>query len=353
MYTIDSQFISHADFNIQYELVYYFQSKNDEMSLVKTLGFMRNSAERSIPIARTLYNFYLTFNKFDEAQEVYNHIQTLLKTTQRHVQKSGRDEEQEESEQGVWKRLKGLVSEQEHNRQMIALRDLMKGFSHELGQPITNIRYAIQLQQMKINRNLSTQEDISKLFNDILDQTNRIGRLLDRFRPIVSSKSQLQEFDIKSCIVKVFADLDSRLQVCHITYAVKGPEGVMIWGDPIQFSQVFYNLILNSMQAISIDGTIEVKIIRHGSREVNVLFKDNGPGIPVENARKIFEPFYSTKDPTAGNGGEGLGLFIVWNILKMFDATIDVDQNFHNGAKFKIKIPIKKECDNNESSIDN
>ena len=127
----------------------------------------------------------------------------------------------------------------------------------------------------------------------------------------------------------------------------------MIWGDPIQFSQVFYNLILNSMQAISIDGTIEVKIIRHGSREVNVLFKDNGPGIPVENARKIFEPFYSTKDPTAGNGGEGLGLFIVWNILKMFDATIDVDQNFHNGAKFKIKIPIKKECDNNESSIDN
>lgn len=58
----------------------------------------------------------------------------------------------------------------------------------------------------------------------------------------------------------------------------------------------------------------------------------------------MFEPFFSTKDPTAGNGGEGLGLFIVWNILKMFNGTIHIDSQCTNGAKFIIKLPLPKEA---------
>ena len=123
-----------------------------------------------------------------------------------------------------------------------------------------------------------------------------------------------------------------------------------MFGDRIQFSQVFYNLVLNSMQAILGNGKITVSIttVRNSIR---ILFSDNGPGIPEENRKKIFEPFFSTKDPTSGNGGEGLGLFVVWNILKMYKGTIQLNHKYKNGAQFIIKIPIKEE--NHEPSSNN
>lgn len=138
---INEDFIERSSFNLQYELVYYFQVKSNEAGLEKTLRKMRDSAARSIPIARTLYNFYLSLNRFEDAQGVYTHIQQLEQNQaaeweQRKKRPANpalsRIEEQTESEQAVWQRMKELVSEQEHNRQMIALRDLLKGFSHEL-----------------------------------------------------------------------------------------------------------------------------------------------------------------------------------------------------------------------------
>ena len=104
------------------------------------------------------------------------------------------------------------------------------------------------------------------------------------------------------------------------------------------------------MQAISNDGEIVVNISKK-SNYIQIFFSDNGPGIPEENRKKIFEPFFSTKDPTSGNGGEGLGLFVVWNILKMYNGTIQVNHKFEKGAQFVIKIPVEEE--RNEQSFNN
>lgn len=351
--SIDEVLVEKSDFNIQYELVYYFDSTGKSELLSKTLKKMRSSAERSIPIARTLYNFYLTFDRFEDAQILSEHIQKLIdrkRTESKKNQDQDRSEEQLESEQIVWQRVKDLVSEKEHNRQMLALRDLLKGFSHELGQPITNIRYKIQLQQLRINRGIGTMDEVQDLFDAILAQTERIGVMLDRFRPIVSSKSIQESFCVNDCVRQVFVDLSDRLSQCGITYSFQETSQISLFGDRIQFSQVFYNLVLNSMQAILENGKITVSIttVRNS---IQILFSDNGPGIPEENRKKIFEPFFSTKDPTSGNGGEGLGLFVVWNILKMYKGTIQLNHKYKNGAQFIIKIPIKEE--NHEPSSNN
>lgn len=351
--TIDESFVEKSDFNIQYELVYYFDSIGNRELLDKTLKLMRNSAESSIPIARTLYNFYLTFDRFEDAQALSEHIQKLIAQKRSEAKKNqhqDRREEQLESEQVVWQRIKDLVSEKEHNRQMLALRDLLKGFSHELGQPITNIRYQIQLQQIRMKRGMSTMDEIQDLFVNILAQTERIGFMLDRFRPIVSSKSLQEYFSVNDCIKQVLADLSNRLTQNRITYRILETSQVNLFGDRVQFSQVFYNLVLNSMQAISNDGEIVVDVSR-GENYIQILFSDNGPGIPEENRKKIFEPFFSTKDPTSGNGGEGLGLFVVWNILKMYNGTIQVNHKFERGAQFVIKIPVEEE--RHEQSFNN
>lgn len=352
------ELIARSDFNVQYELVYYFDNRQNALLLDKTLKMMRTSAERSVPIARTLYNFYLNFNRFDDAQAISKHIEKIttdarkLRIGRQQHQVEERSQEQLESEQVIWQKLKELVSEQEHNRQMIALRDLLKGFSHELGQPITNIRYSIQLQQIKLEKGVSTQDEIDKLFTTILDQTARIGILLDRFRPIVSSKSQSTLFSVSDCIKQVFEDLSDRLKGNAITYHINTCSNSHLYGDQIQFSQVFYNLVLNSMQAIGKNGHITTKI-SEAKDEIAIRFSDNGPGIPAENSNKIFEPFFSTKDPTSGNGGEGLGLFVVWNILRMYGGTIQVNPQYKKGAQFIIKIPVYREDKEYESYTNN
>lgn len=346
--TLDDQFITRADFNNQYELVYYFQSKKMADELEKTLKAMRRGSTSSIPIARTLYNFYLSLERFDEAQEVYDIIQRQI--AQKAAAKSEpRQEEQIETEQAVWRKLKDLVSEQEHNRQLVALRDLLRGFSHELGQPITNIRYAVQLHQMKMERGLDDRESMKQLMNNVLEQTTRVGSLLNRFRPIVSSKAKDEWFSIVGCIEEVFEDLKDRIQAQDIRHTIYGNRTISIYGDKVQFSQVIYNLVLNSMQAIGdmCKGKVDVKV-SHENNEIKVTFADNGPGIPIENQQKVFEPFFSTKDPTSGNGGEGLGLFIVWNIIKMFDGSISIDRYYRNGAKFVITIPDRNGGISNE-----
>lgn len=351
LFEINSQYIYNSDFNIQYELVYYFEFKEDNELLDLTLKGMRNSANNSIPIARTLYNFYLKFNKFEEASEVSNHIRALA---DKKKSSDGRIDEQIESERGVWDKLQELVSEQEHNRQMIALRDLLKGFSHELGQPVTNIRYSIQLYELKSKAGKIESESVDHLLKTILNQTERIGKLLGRFRPIVSSKSENVEFNIFDRINEVFENLSARLKAEGIEYHLNGDDNLYLLGDPVQFDQVFYNLILNSMQAISdeniVNGEINVLIAKN-KEAILIEFKDNGPGIPKENTKKIFEPFYTTKDPSVHHdGGEGLGLFIVWNVIKMFSGHIMLDNSYHKGAKFIISL-LDKEDEKYEQSI--
>ena len=84
-------------------------------------------------------------------------------------------------------------------------------------------------------------------------------------------------------------------------------------------------------------------MIRQMDAYLEIIFTDNGTGIPLERQRKIFEPFYSTKKRETEEGGEGLGLFIVWNILKLFNGRIYVKESYKDGAQFVIEIHREEE----------
>jgi signal transduction histidine kinase len=343
---IDEQYVRNSKFNVLYELVYYFAHKQDEIALVFALQRMEHAAQRSEPIAKTLYNFYLRFNMYENADKVMKHIELLRSHGQRHKHTNEVQENaQIESQKVLAQSLNEMFNEIEHNRRMIALRDLIKGLSHELGQPITNIRYSVQLQQMKIASKKSTPDNIDELLNLILAQTTRVGELLTRFSPIFSKGTEGM-FPVYDRIKNIFENLDARLDANGICCTMNGNKYIKAFGDAIQFDQVFYNLILNSMQAITLAnrkrGSIYVQITEIPNH-VQIQFSDDGPGIPEHIANKIFEPFFSTKEPSSDAGGEGLGLFIVWNILKKLNGSISLDKQQKQGAKFTITIPKQEE----------
>lgn len=331
-------------FNIQYEFVYYYLNKKDEGNLLSTLKKIRNSAESSIPISRTLQNFYVKLGMIDDAVEMRKHI-SWLEEKKYGFQKTAKmqkgTQEEQETEEVFWDTIKDMVSEQEHNRQLLAIKELLKGFSHELGQPITNIRYGVQLYQMKLSRGLETRENLEELLNSVLNQTTRIDRLLKRFAPIVSGKSVNTWFNCIAHMKMVFQDMQTRLENAGVETCVEGIQEFQLYGDSVLFEQIIYNLISNSIDELKEKrGKKAIHVICHQHDHLlTVHFRDNGKGVPEEDVSKIFNPFYSTKDKEKSDGGEGLGLYIVWNILKMFGGKIKVNTAYQDGADFLIQIP--------------
>lgn len=335
---------SQENFNVLYEMVFYYSKIGDIEERNETLKKIEKCGKNSVPIMRTLYNFYLQFGMLDKAITVTNKIALL---NQSNKEKSERKQQEEDAALALLFIINELFEELEHSRKLISMSELLKGFSHELGQPVTNIRYGVQLYQMKMKRGVNTEDELVELFNDILSQTFRIRNLLSRFSPVVNEKENTIEFNVAEEIKNIFHEFASRLEKENIEWTVLGSSNFVLYGDHVKFDQIFYNLIGNSIYAINEKGEKGKIIVRLEEKEnsYSIIFEDNGTGIAAEYLDKIFEPFFTTKDHTLeeNGGGEGLGLYIVWNIVHMFNGNIKIDKQFVNGARFIIEISKKEE----------
>ena len=107
---------------------------------------------------------------------------------------------------------------------------------------------------------------------------------------------------------------------------------------PQQLHQVFLNIIINAAHAIKDKGKIVLSTYIEGITAV-VVIKDNGSGMDKETQKKIFDPFFTTKPVGQGTG---LGLYIVYKIIKTHNGTIDVESSPDEGTTIVIKIPINR-----------
>lgn len=338
------------DFNVLYELVFYYSRTGNMEERDQSLIRIEKCGNKSVPILRTLYNFYLQFGMPDKAVGVNDKIAALeLKRKENYGKKkeiSDRKKQEEDAALAASFSIQELYKELEQSRKLISMSDLLKGFSHELGQPVTNIRYGIQLYQIKMEKGVQTEEELKKLFENILSQTLRMKSMLSRFSPIVSEKEGLTNFYALEEIKAVFQEFSSRLSKEKIEWELIAGDGFALYGDRVKFSQIFYNLIGNSIYAIrkkNRKGRIAV-CIEETETVHRILFEDNGTGIAPEYIDKVFDPFFTTKEHSSdeNGGGEGLGLYIVWNIVRMFDGKIKVDRHYRDGARFVIEILKKK-----------
>ncbi|MBF0337812.1 MAG: HAMP domain-containing histidine kinase [Nitrospirae bacterium] len=246
--------------------------------------------------------------------------------------------------------IKGLSLPISQKRQKIrsdAIRDLTTGITHEFGQPITNIRFTVQFYRRKFEKEGEDgkidREEVFKVFDSILEETQRLGTLNKRLSPLTSSKSVTETFDVVERIRKRLEAENLCIRNGNITVEVSSNKGaVSLNADPVIFDQLINNLLINSIDAINEKttqgpGKIDIRIKGDYNKDyIRLVFEDNGAGIPVKDREKVFHPFFTTKP--AGKG-EGLGLFIVHNILKMYGGTISIDEAFNNGTRFIITIP--------------
>lgn len=332
------------NFNVLYELVYYFENKNNIDQVQMKLSHIERQYVNSIPIQQTLKYFYLRFGMVDDANRIEQNIKKLNELRRKGSSKYY--EQVDESEAELGSKIKELYSTIEHQKQLAAISDLTTGISHELGQPITNIRYTIQFYRKLLDRKLE-KETVLNVFNSVLEETERMGGLIKRLSQSTSSKSVIEQFDIMERIRKRVKAEKSRLIKEKIQVTISPKATINHFSDPVKFDQIISNLLLNSIDAIvskqnSKGNRISIKV-EDLTDSIRITFADTGIGIPIKSRAKIFDPFYSTKAP---GKGEGLGLFIVWNLIKMTGGRIALDYNYNNGACFVIylqKTKIEKE----------
>jgi two-component system NtrC family sensor kinase len=150
--------------------------------------------------------------------------------------------------------------------------------------------------------------------------------------------------NINHIMEKALGILDNEFRLRHVTKEVRLTKSmVKTMLDENQIEQVFINLLLNALQAVEENGAVTVKSAVDPQKEsVRVEITDNGCGIAVNDIKKIFEPFYSTK-----NKGTGLGLAVSYGIVKNHQGDIRVFSAPGEITRFTIELPIRAENSSN------
>jgi signal transduction histidine kinase len=239
----------------------------------------------------------------------------------------------------------------EHCEQQIALEDaadsasrmeklaavgqLAASVGHELRNPLAAIRNAHTFIGRKLERLGVADEKINQfmlLMERELDASGKIiANLLDFSRPKEPTRSACGLRPLIAEAVSVVPPLP------HVQIVNDVPADLPVLDvDKDQLRQVFVNLIQNASEAISKDvaGRVELTAELVGERLVRVTIKDNGPGIPIEQQAKIFQPLFSTKVK-----GTGLGLAVTRGIIERHGGVIRVHSDGSCGTTFEVDLP--------------
>jgi signal transduction histidine kinase len=160
-----------------------------------------------------------------------------------------------------------------------------------------------------------------------------------------STVQQRQPTDLVALVEEVLILTEKDLSKHRVTVEKRfdgRPKASVI---PAQIEQILINLIINARQAMPRGGRIRIEV-RDNPRThlAEVRISDTGVGIPPEQLRLIFEPFYTTKEPDEhGHGGSGLGLSVCRQIIEQHQGRIRVESVVGKGSTFTVKLPHQAE----------
>jgi two-component system NtrC family sensor kinase len=215
---------------------------------------------------------------------------------------------------------------------MTAVGTLVSGIGHEINNPLYVLLAAAEA--------LESEEDIEncRIYGrEILKQAANIAETVKSLsqyaRP--GSRHDLESVDINRSIDDAVHLAKNSLHGNQVEFNIaKNPlTEVMAKSEEIQ--QILFNILRNAVQAMAGDGLIDIRSVQEGDW-ISVRIQDSGAGIPPDNLKRVFDPFFTTKGP---DEGEGLGLYIVSQIVSRYQGTIDVENAADGGARFMIRFP--------------
>jgi GAF domain-containing protein/two-component sensor histidine kinase len=259
-----------------------------------------------------------------ENAQLYNNLQEFNQNLEQLVS----DRTQELS--NTLDALKATQSKLVESEKMASLGGLVAGVAHEINTPIGvgvtvasalaehTTEFASTYKSGKMKRSeLEEFLDIAtQSSNTLLTNLNQAAALIQSFKEVAVDRSseERRTFIVRDYLDEILIQLKPKLRNSKHSIEIKGDTKIAIDSYPGALSQVVTNLLMNSMihaYEPGESGQLVFDWQQEGSR-LSFEYSDDGKGIPPENLSKIFEPFFTTK---RGQGGSGLGLHIVYNLV--------------------------------------
>jgi signal transduction histidine kinase len=216
-------------------------------------------------------------------------------------------------------------------------RDLVANVSHELRTPITALQAGLE------NLVDGVEPPGPEQLRTMLKQAERLGRLVTQLLDLSRLESgaiPLQRSTFKVLPVLEDAADESRLHAPHVQVSVSVDDpGLAADGDPERVHQVVANLLENAIRHSPAGGRVEVRA-RPDKGRVAIEVLDEGPGIPEEEATRVFERFYRADTARSSSaGGAGLGLAIARWIVDLHGGDIRAERRAPTGCRMVVLLP--------------
>jgi two-component system NtrC family sensor kinase len=245
-------------------------------------------------------------------------------------------------EKKVEERTKELVEIQAHlieAEKLASLGKLAAGIAHEINNPLGGILIYSYLVLEDTDKDDPHYENLKKIVKETTRCKDIVKGLLEFARP---KEPEMGMVDVNDILDKSLSLMERQVMFQNIVIRKAYAPGLpRIFADGAQLQQVFINIILNAAEAMNGNGTLTLKTSIDQSQDMmNVEFTDTGHGIREEDKKRLFEPFFSTKEVGKGTG---LGLAISYGIIQKHRGAIDVQSQAGQGSTFIVKLPLKKE----------
>ncbi len=226
-----------------------------------------------------------------------------------------------------------LEAQLNQTERLAALGEMTAGVAHEIRNPLGIISSTGELLRQRLDR----YEPQNRLAQIIVEEANRLNEkvteFLDFARPRVPN---LQYCDLEKVLDRSLEFMQPEIQRLHIDvqrhYRENGQPQV---ADPDLLHQAFLNILLNALQAMPNGGSLEVSTASGPDGEgARVIIKDTGEGVDPEKIKKIFNPFFTTKEK-----GSGLGLPIVKSIIESHRGGIRIESQPGQGTVVTLELP--------------
>jgi signal transduction histidine kinase len=320
-------------------------------------------------VPQELQKLCTTFNTMSKT--IQENMKTIRKTNkdlqQVHEQLEDKVEQRTEEllvkNQELQQALENLKQTQDqlvHAEKMASLGNLVAGIAHEINTPVgVGVTATSHLQKVTkdfahlysvgnvkrrdlTNYLAESDEALTIIFSNL----ERASQLIRSFKQVsVDQSSEARRvFNVKQYLGEILLSLHPKLKRTQHKITVQCDENLQMDSFPGAFGQIITNLVMNSIiHAYEPDraGQLTITIEPEEEQRICLIYSDDGKGMERDVVAQIFNPFFTTK---RGMGGTGLGLYILYNIVKQqFGGSIECVSEPGKGTKFIIDIPVGRE----------
>ncbi len=223
---------------------------------------------------------------------------------------------------------------------LASIGQLAAGVAHEINNPLGSIMLYASMLKREFEKKMDVSqgvEDLKLIIEEAVRCKNIVSNLLNFARQGKLNVATTHIYELINDVVKVIL---IKPENTSIVFSLNdNSNNIEIEGDIDQLKQVFINVIGNACESMEESKIKELSItIDFTDKDLIIKIKDTGCGVPEENIKKLFTPFFTTKKMGRGTG---LGLAITYGIIKMHRGDIRVKSTINLGTEFTIKLPLK------------